>query len=53
MIVQVFRIHIINAIVSNTTMNRNSKPVWSVHGILYSYMYIISHKSNVQFVLHV
>ena len=32
-IVQVFRIHIINDIVSNTMVNRNSKPVWCVRGI--------------------
>ena len=37
MIVQVFRIHIKNDIVSKprvaTTMNRNSNPVWCVYGI--------------------
>ena len=42
MIVQAFRIHIINDIISkprvDTTMNRNSKPVWCVHGIYFIYV---------------
>ena len=55
MIVQIFRIHIINEIVSkprvDTTMKRNSI-LFDACRHLYRYMYIRIHKSNVQFVLH-
>ena len=57
MIVQVFRIHNINDIVSkprvDTTNEPELKTILMRARHLYSYMYIRIHKSNVQFVLHV